>query len=65
MIELTAVEKSINIFERIYIAAQRAKEIAKGDRPYVEGDNGPCITALREVNEGFVGREYLERIKQY
>ena len=52
-----------NKFEMILIAAVRAREIKRGDRPKVVCDNGPTVTALREIEDGLVGRDYLKKIR--
>lgn len=46
-------------YDLILIAARRARELNRGWRPTVSCDNGPVVTALREIEEGKVGREYL------
>lgn len=59
-----AVEQVGNRFDLILIASQRARELKRGDMPRVASKNGPNITALREIEEGKVGREYLEKLKK-
>lgn len=46
-------------YDLILIAARRARELNKGWRPLVETDNGIVVTALREIEAGKIGREYL------
>ena len=52
-----------NKFDMILIASIRAKELKKGHLAKVTCDNGPTVTAIREIEEGFIGREYLNKIK--
>ena len=56
-----ATEKVGNRFDLILIAANRARELSRGSAPKVETKNGPLITALREIEQGEVGREYLSK----
>ena len=46
-------------YDLILIAARRARELNRGWRARIDSRNGPVITALREVEAGVVGREYL------
>jgi DNA-directed RNA polymerase subunit K/omega len=34
-----------------------------GHRPKLDTVNAPIVTALREIEEGLVGREYLKRVR--
>ncbi len=60
----TAVEQVGNRFDLILIASMRARELKRGDMPRVTSKNGPNITALREIEEGKVGREYLAKLQK-
>ena len=51
-----------NRFEMILIACARARELKKNYIPKVVCNNGPLVTALREIEEGKVGREYLKKV---
>ena len=53
-----------NRYDLVLIASQRVRELRNGHRPKLPTKNGPVLTALSEVEEGLVGREYLKRIKQ-
>lgn len=57
-----AAEMVGNRFDLVLIAAARARELKKGHLPKVNSKNGPTITALREIEEGKIGREYLKKI---
>lgn len=59
-----AVNQVGNRYDLILIAAQRVRELRKGHRPKMTTKNGPVVTALNEIEEGLVGRDYLKRIKR-
>ncbi len=48
------LEKLNNRFALVILAADRARQLAKGAQPLVECDNKPSVTALREIAEGKV-----------
>jgi DNA-directed RNA polymerase subunit omega len=52
-----------NKFEMILIASIRARELKRGDQPKLVGTGRPTSTALLEIEEGLVGRDYLKKIK--
>ena len=52
-----------NRFDLILIAAARIRELHRGHKPKLETKYGKSLTALTEIEEGLVGREYLKRIK--
>jgi DNA-directed RNA polymerase omega subunit len=51
-----------NRYDLILIASARIRELHRGHRPKLETKYGKSLTALREIEEGLVGREYLKRI---
>lgn len=57
------LEKVNNRFELIMLAAKRARDIAvKGEQPLVDWENDkPTVVALREIAEGLVCGESLEK----
>ena len=56
------LENVDNRFQLVLVAAKRAREIAMGDDPMVELDNDkPTVLALREIAEGLVGPDILEK----
>ena len=57
------VEKIGNRFDLVLVAAQRARELKKGSRKLTSGSDGTIITALKEIEEGHVGRSLLRKIK--
>jgi DNA-directed RNA polymerase omega subunit len=46
-------------YDLILIGARRARELNRGWRQRVDSKNGIVVTALREIEQGLVGREYL------
>jgi DNA-directed RNA polymerase subunit omega len=58
-----AVNQVGNRYDLILIASQRVRELRRGHRPKMETKNGPVLTALTEIEEGHVGRDYLKRIR--
>ncbi|MFT3735667.1 MAG: DNA-directed RNA polymerase subunit omega [Rhodocyclaceae bacterium] len=57
-----ALHRITNRFELTLAATYRARQIASGSTPLVEGDRDkPTVIALREIAAGKVGREILNR----
>jgi DNA-directed RNA polymerase subunit omega len=48
------LERVGNRFALVILAAERARQLAKGARPLVRCDNKPAVTALREIADGRV-----------
>ena len=59
-----AVSQIGNRYDLILVASQRVRELRKGHRPKMSTKNGPVLTALTEIEEGLVGRDYLKRISK-
>ena len=58
-----ALEKVSTRYELIILAAKRARQLATGGRrPTLEWeDDKPTIVALREIEEGLITREILDK----
>lgn len=55
-----AVAAVENRYDLVLIGARRARELGRGDRPKLDGPkHSHVITALKEIEHGLVGREYL------
>ncbi len=55
-----AVEAVGNRYDLVLIGARRARELGRGDRPRIDGPkHSHVVTALKEIELGLVGREYL------
>ena len=50
-----------NKYDLILIGARRARELNKGWNPKVQCNNGIVVTALREIEAGLIGRDYLAK----
>jgi DNA-directed RNA polymerase omega subunit len=49
-----------NRYDLVLIGARRARELGRGDRPRISGPaHSAVVTALKEIELGLVGREYL------
>ncbi|BCA96316.1 DNA-directed RNA polymerase subunit omega [Legionella antarctica] len=57
------LENVANRFELVMVASKRARQIAvRGDQPMVEWENDkPTVVALREIAEGFVTADILDK----
>jgi len=51
--------QKVGRYDLILIGARRARELNRGWRPTVTGDNGIVVTAIRELEAGTIGRDYL------
>ena len=58
-----AAEAVGNRFDLVLIASARVRELRRGDAPKIKTKNGPVVTALREVEAGAVGRDYLKKVR--
>ena len=55
-----AVEAVENRYDLVLIGARRARELGRGDRPKIDGPkHSAVVTALKEIEQKLVGREYL------
>ncbi|MCR5085217.1 MAG: DNA-directed RNA polymerase subunit omega [Succinivibrionaceae bacterium] len=57
-----AVARIGNRFDLILTAARRARQLSMGSQPLVEEDNDkPTVIALREIEEGLITEEFLNK----
>lgn len=50
-------------FDLVLVAAQRARELRNGSPSKVKTKNGPCVTAIKEIEEGLYTKEdYLNKL---
>ena len=56
-----------NRFALVILAAERARQLAKGARPLIECNNKPAVTALREIAASKVRfrEDVRETIEEY
>jgi DNA-directed RNA polymerase subunit omega len=52
-----------NRYDLVLIASARVRELRRGHVKHVLGTNSDTITALKEIEAGKVGREYLKRVR--
>lgn len=59
----SAVEKIGNRFDLVLVAARRARQISiNGSKPLVDEENDkPTVIALREIEEGLISEEFLDK----
>lgn len=57
-----AAEAVGNRFDLVLIASIRARELKRNYKSKIVCNNGPMVTALREIEEGLVGRDYLKKV---
>ncbi len=51
-----------NRFELVLSATYRARMLSQGHTPKIESKNKPCVTALREIAAGKIGKEMLKKV---
>lgn len=54
-----AASKLGSQYDLILVAARRARELKRGWHPLVNCNNGVLVTAVREIEQEKIGREYL------
>jgi DNA-directed RNA polymerase subunit omega len=55
-----AVDAVENRYDLVLIGARRARELGRGDKPKLDGPkHSAVVTALKEIEQKLVGREYL------
>ena len=52
-----------NRFDMIIVASIRAKELMMGAKPLVARSPSNCVTALREIEQGLVKIDYLQKLR--
>jgi DNA-directed RNA polymerase subunit omega len=57
------VENIGNRFDLVLVAAVRVRELRRGYQKHVAGHNSTTITALQEIERGFVTRDYLRKVR--
>jgi len=50
-------------YDMILIAAVRARELSRGYKSTLGEKNRPIVTAIKEIEQGIIGREYLRKVK--
>jgi DNA-directed RNA polymerase subunit omega len=57
-----AVNAVGNRYELVLIASIRARELTNRHAPLVNKVTSPTVTALREIEQGKIGRNYLQKL---
>jgi DNA-directed RNA polymerase omega subunit len=52
-----------NRYDLILIASARVRELVRGDKPKLTTTAKPSVTALLEIENSLVGREYLRKLR--
>jgi DNA-directed RNA polymerase subunit K/omega len=59
-----AAEVYGGLFDLVLGASQRARELRRGSAPKVVCDNGPVVTALKEVEQSlYTKQDYMKSLK--
>lgn len=48
-----------SLYDMILIASRRVRELRSGHQPLIVTEDGDLVTAVREIEQGRIGREYL------
>jgi DNA-directed RNA polymerase subunit omega len=59
-----AVNNVGNRYDLVLIASRRTRELRSGWAPKIQSKNGALVTAIREIEQGFIGRDYLLKPQQ-
>ena len=60
------LEYTDNRYDLVLLASKRARQMARGSEPLVEENNDkPTVIALREIAEGLVNDENIDRIGKF
>lgn len=54
-----AVEAVGNRYDLVLIASRRARELTHGHAPHINTKDTTTVKAIREIEQGHVGRDYL------
>lgn len=54
-----AVEQIGNRYDLILIASRRARELSHGHAPHINTKDTTTVKAIREIEQGHIGRDYL------
>lgn len=60
------LENVDNRYDLVLLASKRARQITMGSDPLIESDNDkPTVIALREIAEGLVTNDNVDKIGKY
>ncbi len=52
-----------NRYDLVIIASARIRELQRGYKPLITCKNKKAVTALKEIEAGLVGRDYLKKVR--
>ena len=52
-----------NRYDLVLIASARVRELTSGAKPKLTTNNMHSVTALREIEDGLVGLDYLKKVR--
>jgi DNA-directed RNA polymerase subunit omega len=52
-----------NRYDLVLVASVRVRELRQGRTKQVSGTNSATITALKEIEAGKIGKEYLKKVR--
>ena len=60
------LERLENRYDLVLLASKRARQISLGSDPLVDPDNDkPTVIALREIAEGFITHDNIDKIGKF
>lgn len=59
-----AVNQVGNRYDLVLIASRRTRELKRGHKPLIDSKHKPAVTALNEIEQGKIGRDYLLKLKK-
>jgi DNA-directed RNA polymerase subunit omega len=63
MFMTTKITPVDNRYMMVLIASARVRELKRGHMPLVSGKNKEYVTAIREIEEGKIGMEYISKVQ--
>jgi len=54
-----AVEQVGTRYDLVLIASRRARELSNGHAPHINTDDTTVVKAIREIEQGHIGQDYL------
>jgi len=59
-----AAQQYGGLFDLVLGASHRAREIRRGSAPKIQTDNGPVVTALKEIEQGlYTKKDYMKSLR--
>jgi DNA-directed RNA polymerase subunit omega len=58
-----AAKAAGGLYDLVLIASVRARELKSGHAPKIVTKDKTTVTALKEIEEGHIGREYLNKVR--